>query len=48
MTTVLVENARSAIREKDCRAALKRQIDELLGSRIVEEKSYLDCDTPDS
>ncbi len=32
--------ARSVYRNNDRRAALKREIDELLGSRLVEEKSY--------
>jgi hypothetical protein len=32
--------ARSVYRENDRRAALKRQINELTGSEIVEEKSY--------
>jgi TATA-binding protein-associated factor Taf7 len=35
-----VELARSVYRTNDRRAALKRQINELLGSRLVEEKSY--------
>jgi hypothetical protein len=35
-----VELARSVYRENDRRAALKRQISELTGSEIVEEKSY--------
>jgi len=35
-----IEMARSVYRENDRRAALKRQIDERLGSRLVEEKSY--------
>jgi tetratricopeptide (TPR) repeat protein len=35
-----VELARSVYRENDRRAALKRRINDLLGSRIVEEKSY--------
>ena len=35
-----IELARSVYRTNDRRAALKRQIDDLLGSRIVEEKSY--------
>ncbi len=37
-----VELARSVYRENDCRAALKRQINELLNSRLIEEKSYAD------
>jgi hypothetical protein len=35
-----VELARSVYRENDYRAALKRRINELTGSEIVEEKSY--------
>jgi hypothetical protein len=36
-----VELARSVYRENDRRAALKRRINELTGSEIVEEKSYV-------
>lgn len=42
-----IELARSVYRENDRRAALKRQISELSGSVIVEEKSYA-SDEPDS
>jgi hypothetical protein len=35
-----IELARSVYHQNDRRAALKRQINELLGSRIVEEKGY--------
>jgi hypothetical protein len=35
-----VELARSVYRHNDRRAALKRAVNELLGSRLVEEKSY--------
>jgi len=35
-----VELARSVYHENDRRAALKRRINELLGSRLIEEKSY--------
>jgi hypothetical protein len=35
-----IELARSVYRHNDRRAALKRHINELLGSRLVEEKSY--------
>lgn len=35
-----VELARSVYKSNDHRAALKRQINDLLGSRIIEEKSY--------
>lgn len=37
-----VELARSVYITNDKRAALKRDINELLGSRLVEEKSYAD------
>jgi hypothetical protein len=37
-----VELARTVYRTNDLRAALKRRINELLGSRLVEEKSYAD------
>jgi len=36
-----VELARSVYRENDRRSTLKRQISELTGSDIIEEKSYL-------
>ena len=36
--------ARSVYRLNDRRAALKRQLNEALGSRLVEEKSYADYD----
>jgi Family of unknown function (DUF6165) len=39
-----VELARSVYKNNDRRAALKRQINERLGSRIVEEKSYMVSD----
>jgi hypothetical protein len=35
-----IELARSVYRTNDRRAALKRQINDLFGSRIIEEKSY--------
>jgi tetratricopeptide (TPR) repeat protein len=35
-----IELARSVYRENDRRSALKRQINELLGSKLMEEKSY--------
>jgi hypothetical protein len=35
-----VELARSVYRTNDRRAALKRRINDLLGSRLIEEKSY--------
>ena len=37
-----VELARSVYRKNDERAAIKRQINELLGSRLTEEKEYSD------
>jgi hypothetical protein len=37
-----IELARSVYRSNDRRAALKREINELLGSKIIEEKSYAD------
>lgn len=36
--------ARSVYRQNDMRAELKREINVLLGSRIIEEKSYEDYD----
>src|SRR5262249_10135572 len=41
-----IELARSVYHTNDRRAALKRQVNELLGSRIVEEKSYTDYRQP--
>ncbi|GAG31084.1 unnamed protein product [marine sediment metagenome] len=35
-----VELARSIYQDNDRRAAVKRQINELMGSRLIEEKSY--------
>ncbi|HEV3447478.1 MAG TPA: hypothetical protein VG099_22745, partial [Gemmataceae bacterium] len=35
-----IELARSVYKQNDERAALKRRINDLLGSRLVEEKSY--------
>jgi hypothetical protein len=35
-----VELARSVYRQNDLRAAIKRQINDLLGSALIEEKSY--------
>jgi hypothetical protein len=35
-----IELARSVYKSNDRRSALKRQINELLGSRLIEEKSY--------
>ena len=37
---VFIELARSVYRQNDRRVALKRQINELLGSRLIEEKAY--------
>jgi hypothetical protein len=39
-----VELARSVYRNNDERAAIKRKINVLLGSVIIEEKSYAACD----
>ena len=41
-----IELARSVYHQNDRRAALKRQINELIGSKIVEEKSYRDYGDP--
>jgi hypothetical protein len=43
-----VELARSVYRTNDRRSALKRRVNELLGSRLVEEKAYADygADSP--
>ncbi len=41
-----VELARSLYKSNDRRAALKRKINELLGSAIVEEKSYGNLGSP--
>jgi hypothetical protein len=35
-----IDLARSVYRHNDCRAALKREINILLGSRLIEEKAY--------
>ena len=37
-----IEIARSVYMQNDRRAAIKREINELLGSSLVEEKSYSD------
>lgn len=37
-----IELARGVYHSNDQRAALKRQVNELLGSRLIEEKSYTD------
>ena len=39
-----IQLARSVYRSNDRRAALKREINELLGSHLIEEKSYSDYD----
>ena len=44
-STTFIELARAVYYQNDKRAALKRQINELLGSRLVEEKSYRDYAT---
>jgi hypothetical protein len=36
-----IELARAVYHQNDRRASLKRQINELLGSRLIEEKSYV-------
>ncbi len=41
-----VELARSVYQQNDRRAALKRQVNDLLGSRLVEEKSYAPYSPP--
>jgi hypothetical protein len=41
-----VELARSVYRHNDRRAALKRAVNDLLGSRLVEEKSYTPYTNP--
>lgn len=43
-----VQLARSVYRYNDQRAAIKRELNEILGSRLVEEKSYTDYDSPDN
>jgi len=40
---VFIECARSVYRTNDKRSALKREINRLQGSEIIEEKSYSDC-----
>jgi hypothetical protein len=37
-----IQLARSVYHQNDIRAAVKKEINELLGSRLVEEKSYVD------
>lgn len=39
-TETFIELARSVYRSNDRRAALKREVNQLLGSRLMEEKSY--------
>lgn len=41
-----IELARGVYRENDRRTAVKRRINELIGSDLVEEKSYLAGDSP--
>jgi hypothetical protein len=41
-----VQLARSVYRLNDRRAAIKREINDLLGSTLVEEKSYVDAAAP--
>ena len=42
-----IELARSVYQQNDRRAALKRQINDLLGSKIIEEKAYADYQVPE-
>ena len=44
---VFIQLARSVYRQNDHRAVLRRQIDELVGSRILEEKCYREYDASD-
>ena len=39
-TAVAIELARLVYQHNDRRSAIKRQINELLGSRLIEEKAY--------
>lgn len=41
-----IELARSVYRQNDLRAAIKRQINDLLGSALIEEKSYAGWASP--
>jgi hypothetical protein len=41
-----IELARSVYHQNDRRAALKRKINELLGSRLIEEKAYVEYARP--
>ena len=43
---IFISAARAAYQGNDARAALKRRIDELCGSEIVEEKSYASAGRP--
>lgn len=43
-----VELARSAYKHNDHRAAIKRRINDRLGSEIVEEKSYAGCEAAEA
>ena len=42
-----IDLARSVYRRNDERAAIKRQLNDLLGSDLVEEKSYVDYSRPE-
>ena len=42
-----IELARSVYRENDRRFELKRRINEMTGSEIIEEKEYVDYDSPE-
>ena len=41
-----IQLARSVYHQNDIRAAVKKEINELLGSDLVEEKSYVDYSSP--
>jgi hypothetical protein len=43
-----VELARSVYRQNDRRAAIKRELNRILGSSLVEEKSYPEYDRPET
>jgi hypothetical protein len=42
-----VQLARSVYKLNDKRAAIKRRLNEIFGSKMVEEKSYTDYESPD-
>jgi hypothetical protein len=43
-----IELARSSYKKNDHRVAIKRRINERLGSKIVEEKSYAGCESAEA